>query len=76
MNKNNKIHVNQLIKSQNSNIWQILDMPWYTRNFHIYKGLDDPRLNGFKHFKLKFHLALKNINKRTLHSQNMTTTIL
>ena len=32
-----KSYVKLLIKAQNSTIRQILDMPWYIRNFHIYK---------------------------------------
>ena len=35
-----KSHVKLPIKVQNSTIWQILDIPWYVLNFHIFKEID------------------------------------
>ena len=64
-----KSHVDLLIKSQNSTIWQILDMPWYIRNFHIYKDINIPRLNDFiQYLNLNFHLALENADNHALNT--------
>ena len=64
-----KSHVKLLIKAQNSTIRQILDMPWYVRNFHIYKEIELPRLNDFiQHLNIKFHLALENNDNNALNT--------
>ena len=63
-----KFHVKLLIKAQNSTVRQILDMPWYVRNFHIYKEIELPRLNDFiQHLNLNFHLALENTDNNALN---------
>ena len=44
-------------------------MPWYVRNFHIYKEIDIPRLNDFMHcLNLNFPLALENIGNGALNT--------
>ena len=44
-------------------------MPWYFRNFYIYKEIDIPRLNDFmQHFNLNFHLSLGNVDNCTLNT--------
>ena len=44
-------------------------MPWYVRNFHIYKGSDIPRLNDFmQYLNLNFHLALENVDNHAKHT--------
>ena len=68
-------HVKYLIKSQNSTIRKVLKMPWYVRNFHIYKEIEFPHLNNFMHLNLNFHLALENtendaLNKLAEHDHN------
>ena len=64
-----KSHVKLLIKAQNSTIPQILDMPWYVRNFHIYKEIELPRLNDFiQHLNIKFYLALENKDNNALNT--------
>ena len=40
-------HIKLLIKVQNSTLRQILDMPWYVQNFHVYKEIELPHLNDF-----------------------------
>ena len=63
-----KSYVSLLIKFQNSIPRQILDMPCYVRNFHIYKDIDIPRLNDFIHLNLNFHLVLEYIANRVLNT--------
>ena len=56
-----KSHVNLYIKYQNSTVRQILDMPWYVRDFLIYKEIDVSRLNDFiQQINLNFYLVLEN----------------
>ena len=44
-------------------------MPWYARNFHIYKEIGLPRLNNFiQHLNLNFHLALENTDNNALNT--------
>ena len=44
-------------------------MPWYVRNFHIYKETELPRLNDFmQHLNLNFHLALENTENNALNA--------
>ena len=64
-----KSHVKLLIKAQNSTVWQILDMPWYVWNFHIYKEIELPRLNDFiQNLNIKFHLALETNDNNSLNT--------
>ena len=61
--------VKLLLKAQSSTIWQILDMPWYARNFYVYEEIGIILLNVFiKHLNLNFHLALENIDNRALNA--------
>ena len=44
-------------------------MPWFVRNFHIYKEIELPSLNDFiQHLNLKFHLALENNDNNALNA--------
>ena len=44
-------------------------MPWYVRNFHIYKEIELPRWNDFiQHLNLNFHLALENTDSIALNA--------
>ena len=49
--------VKLLIKSLSYTVRQILDMPWYIRNFYAFEEIDLPRLNIFiQRLKLTFGL--------------------
>ena len=64
-----KSHIKLFIKAQNSTVRQILDMPWYVQNFHIYKEIEHPRLKDFiQHLNIKFHLALENNDNNALNT--------
>ena len=44
-------------------------MPWYVRNFHIYKEIEFSRLNDFiQHLNIKFHLTLGNNDNNALNT--------
>ena len=62
-----KSRVKLLIKVQNSTVRQILDKPWYVRNFHIYKEIDIPCFTDFmQHLNFNFYLALENMDNCAL----------
>ena len=64
-----KSHLKLLMKAQNSTVRQILDMPWYVRNFHIYKEIELSGLKDFiRHLNLNFHLALENTKNNALNT--------
>ena len=64
-----KSHVKLLLKSPNSTIRQILDMPLCVRNFHIHKEIELPRLNDFiQHLNLNFHLVFENTDDIALNT--------
>lgn len=54
-----KTHINLLIKSQNATIRQIVDVPYYVRNYQIYREINTPKLGDFiQHLNLNFYNSL------------------
>ena len=53
-----KTYLKLIIKAQNLTFWQIIDILWYVRHFHMYKEIDIPRLNKFmQHVNINFPLS-------------------
>lgn len=54
-----KIHIDLIIKSQNSTIQLIYDVPSFVRNFYFYKDTNISRFNEFvQRLNINFHLSL------------------
>lgn len=64
-----KCHIKLLIQSQNSTIRLLFDVPYYVRNFHLYKEIKYPKLNTFiQVLKINFYPSLENSENRALNS--------
>ena len=52
---------NNLVNRKKGKIGLFFDIPWYGRNYHIYKEINIPRLNDYiQQLNLHFHLVLEN----------------
>lgn len=64
-----KTHIKTLCRAQNGVIRQILNIPWYIYNRHIYKEIKTPRLRYFiQKLVINFHNNIPEVNNETLNN--------